>query len=334
MLGAARVEVGANREHDHQPLVGVAGALDQRVEERLALGLVATGDEDLLELVDHEHQALAGLEPLERVGDPRRGVLAPRLRHRPGEGPRELGQRALAGAHHRPPPALRAGNDPVGERRQETGAHGRGLAAARGADDREQGRADEAGDELGDQALAAEEVLGVGGVEGRQAAEGADRRLRGIRRLVDRVEARSLAGQPADRRRSPAISASVARRSVRSLVARPASRSRAARPPPPAPTRRPRGGCEAAPRRSRRAASAAGSRRPRRGRRARRSRPSRPRPADRVAAAGRRRSRAGRRRPAGPARRDEGRRSGASGPRARGRAPRRPRAPRGGASSA
>ena len=52
MLGAAPVEVGADREHDHQPLVGVGGALDQRVEERLALGLVATGDEDLLELID------------------------------------------------------------------------------------------------------------------------------------------------------------------------------------------------------------------------------------------------------------------------------------------
>ena len=194
VLGAARIEVAADREHDHQPLVGVAGALDQRVEERGALGLVATGDEGLLELVDQEHQALAGLEPVERVGDPRRGVLAPRLRHRPGEGPRELGQRALARAHHRPPPALRAGDDPVGQRRQEAGAHGRGLAAARGADDGEQGRADQAGDELGDQALAAEEVLGVGGIERRQAAEGADRRLRGIRRLLDGVEAGTFAG--------------------------------------------------------------------------------------------------------------------------------------------
>ena len=194
VLGAARIEVAANREHDHQPLVGVAGALDQRVEKRLPLGLVATGDEGLLELVDQEHQALTGLEPVKRVGDPRRRVLAPRLGHRPGEGPRELGQRPLAGAHHRPPPVLRAGDDPVGQRRQQAGAHGRGLAAARGADHREQGRADQAGDQLCDQALAAEEVLGVGGVEGRQAAEGADRRLRRIRRLFDGVEAGTFAG--------------------------------------------------------------------------------------------------------------------------------------------
>ena len=60
MLGAAAVEVGADREHDDQALVGVGRALDQRVEERLPLGLVAAGDEDLLELIDDEHQALAG----------------------------------------------------------------------------------------------------------------------------------------------------------------------------------------------------------------------------------------------------------------------------------
>ena len=187
MLGAARIEVAANREYDHQPLVGVAGALDQRVKESGALGLVATGDEGLLELIDQEHQALVGLEPLERVGDPGRGVLAPRLRHRPGEGPRELGQRPRAGAHHRPPPALGAGDDAVGQRRQETGPHGRGLAAARGADHREQGRADQPGDELGDQALAAEEVRGVGGIERRQAAVRADQPLGGALRRVGHI---------------------------------------------------------------------------------------------------------------------------------------------------
>ena len=283
------VEVAADREHDHQPLVGVAGALDQRVEERLALGLVATGDEDLLELIDQEHQALAGREPLERVGDPGRGVLAPRLGHRPGEGPRELGERVLARAHHRPPPALRAGDDPVGERRQEAGAHGRGLAAARGADHREQGRADQAGDELGDQALAAEEVLGVGGVERRQAAEGADLGLRGIRRLVDGVEAGPLAGRPAGRRRRPrARPGSRAARS-RSSAARPAvaaSRSAAsARAQPPA-ARWMRSGT---PSLSAISVVDGASTTPSAARRARRSRPPPPRAAGRAAAAGRRR---------------------------------------------
>jgi hypothetical protein len=194
VLGAARVEVAADREHDHQPLVGVTGALDQCVEERLALGPVAAGDEGLLELIDQEHQPLAVGQPLERVGDRRRRARVSRLGHRPGEGPRELGQRARAGAHHRLAPTLRAGNDPVGQRRQEASTNGRGLAAARGADDGEQGRADEAGDELCDQALAAEEVLGMSGIERGQAAVGADRRLRGIRRLLDGVEAGMFAG--------------------------------------------------------------------------------------------------------------------------------------------
>ena len=174
VLGAAPVEVGADREHHDQALVGVGGALDERVEERLALGLVATGDEDLLELVDDEHQPLAVGQPLERIGDPRRGVLASGLGHRSREGSRQLRQRARAGAHHHPPPPLGAGDDTVGERRQQPGAHRRGLAASGRADDREQGRADQAGDQFGHEALAAEEVLGVRRVEGRQAAEGTD----------------------------------------------------------------------------------------------------------------------------------------------------------------
>ena len=276
MLGAARIEVAANREHDHQPLVGVAGALDQRVEERLPLGPVATGDEGLLELVDQEHQALAGLEPVERVGDPRRGVLAPRLGHRPGEGPRELGQRPLAGAHHRPPPVLGAGDDPVGERRQEAGAHSRGLAAARGADHREQRRADQAGDELCDQALAAEEVLGVGGVERRQAAEGAHRGCETIRGLLGRIALNSFRGglqvdHVAGETRLRGAQAPSARRPPVVLMRQDGP------PPPPGPTRRPPGGCEAGRRRSTRPASPAASGHPRRVGRARRS-PPRPDP--------------------------------------------------------
>ena len=149
MLGAAPVEVGADREHDDQALVGVGRALDQRVEKRLALGLVATGDEDLLELIDAEDEALAGREPLERVPDPGCAVFAPCLGHRAGEGPRELGERVLAGAHQRPAPAIRARDDPARQRRQKAGPHRRGLAAARGPDHGEQGRADQAGDELG-----------------------------------------------------------------------------------------------------------------------------------------------------------------------------------------
>ena len=60
VLGAAPVEVGPDREHDDQAFVGVGRALDKRVEKRLALGLIAAGDEGLLELIDAEHEALAG----------------------------------------------------------------------------------------------------------------------------------------------------------------------------------------------------------------------------------------------------------------------------------
>ena len=74
MLGAARVEVAADREHDTSRSSG-SPAPSTSVEERLALGLVAAGDEGLLELIDQEHQPLAVGQPLERVGDPRRRAL-------------------------------------------------------------------------------------------------------------------------------------------------------------------------------------------------------------------------------------------------------------------
>ena len=59
---------------------------------------------------------------------------------------------------------------------------------------RQQGRADQAGDELGCEALAAEEVLGVGCVEGREATEGAGQGFGGIGRLLGLVTAGALAG--------------------------------------------------------------------------------------------------------------------------------------------
>ena len=62
-------------------------------------------------------------------------------------------------------PVLAARQHAAGERGQQPGPHDRRLAAARRADDREQRRADEPRDELGDEPLAPEEVLGVGGVE-------------------------------------------------------------------------------------------------------------------------------------------------------------------------
>ena len=54
--GAAPVEVGADRqEHDRAP-ARVAGGRDERVDERVALLLVAARSEQLLELVDGEDE--------------------------------------------------------------------------------------------------------------------------------------------------------------------------------------------------------------------------------------------------------------------------------------
>ncbi len=77
----------------------------------------------------------------------------------------KLVQRPLAGTQQQTPPALAARQDSSGEGREETGAEDRRLAAARRADDAEEAGADEAGDELGDEPLAAEEVVGIDRLE-------------------------------------------------------------------------------------------------------------------------------------------------------------------------
>ena len=121
--------------------------------------LVAAGGEDLLELVDGQHDPLVADQAAA-------GVV---------EGP----QRVLAGAQQDPLPVAAARQGPARQRRQQAGAQHRGLAAPGCADEREQRRADQSRHQLGDQPLAAEEVLGVVGLEGGEALERAhDRRLR------------------------------------------------------------------------------------------------------------------------------------------------------------
>ena len=81
---------------------------------------------------------------------------------------------SLARTQQQPPPALAARQDPSGERRQQACAEDRRLAAPRGADDAEEAGPDEARDELGDEPLAAEEVVGVDRLEAREPLERAD----------------------------------------------------------------------------------------------------------------------------------------------------------------
>ena len=88
----------------------------------------------------------------------------------------------LAGADHDLRPALAAGEDAALQGGQEAGLHDGRLAAARGADHGEQGRADEPCHQLGDEPLTTEEVLRVIGLERREALEGADHPILAVHR--------------------------------------------------------------------------------------------------------------------------------------------------------
>ena len=108
-------------------------------------------------------------------------------------------------ANQRLAPALGSRQHAAGECRQQPRANRRRLPAARRSDHGEQRRAHEPRDQLGDQPLAPEEVLGVGRVERGQPGERTDRRQRGRadlaavapRELLERLQTR------ADRRTGP-----------------------------------------------------------------------------------------------------------------------------------
>ena len=249
VLGAAPVEVGAHREHDDRAPVGVGGALEQGVDERLALGLVATGDEDLLELVDEEHEPLAVGQPLERIGDPRRGILASGLGHRSGEGSRQLRQRARAGAittrrHRSEPgttPSASAGSSPARTAEDLPLPDGPTTASRVEPTRRATSSAVRRSRPKKYSACAAS--------NGASPRKGQARGLRVARRLVDRVKARALVGglkvddATGDRRLVRAQLAAIA-------AARPAVAGEPLGGLRPSPAHRPRGGCEAAPPRS------------------------------------------------------------------------------------
>ena len=132
--------------------------------------LVAARGEDLLELVDRQHDAVG-------VGVSRPDAV-------------QLAHRMLAGPNQHLRPLVAARQDPAGQGGQQSGPHDRGLAAARRSDDAEQRRADRPRDELGDEPLASEEVPGVGDVEAGEALERAHQR-----RLVRGEQIGALAGR-------------------------------------------------------------------------------------------------------------------------------------------
>ena len=123
----------------------VPGCLDERVDERTPLVLFARCREQLLELVDGEHEPLARRNALERGA--------------------ELGRRSLARTDEH---AFRP------EGRQQTGTKERRLAAAGCPDNREQRRVREPRHHLVHESLTAEEELRVFGLEWGEPLERAD----------------------------------------------------------------------------------------------------------------------------------------------------------------
>ena len=164
--GEAAVEVRAQRDHDDGSAVGIGGRAGEDGCEGGALGLGSAGGEELLELVDGEEEPPVRGQRVESLGE---RILRPRHEHAA-----QLIQRPLAGAQQQTPPARATRQDASGERRKQAGAKHRRLAAARRADDAEEAGADEPGDELGDEPLAAEEVVGIHRLEARQTLERTD----------------------------------------------------------------------------------------------------------------------------------------------------------------
>ena len=151
--GASTEMIGADGEH--QCRVGLVNEIEQTRDELALLAAVSAGGERLLELVD------------EYDSRPPRGVIGPV--EEVGQG---LGGVAAWGENRRAP-SLAARQRPDGQSREQPRPHQRGLAAAGGADDGEQAGLGQAGDQLGDEPLAAEEVGGVGLLEPGQALVGA-----------------------------------------------------------------------------------------------------------------------------------------------------------------
>ena len=156
MHRAVPVEVGAHGNHHLDAPVAVLRERHQRIQVLRPLMVIAAGREDLLELVDEQHRLLAAL---------RQRSL-------------ERRQRMRAGAHQRLRPLFGPWEHAARERRQQARPHRRGLAAPGRTDHGEQGRTHEPRDQLGHKPLTPEEVLRVGGVEGGEPEEGADRRHR------------------------------------------------------------------------------------------------------------------------------------------------------------
>ena len=151
--GAAAVEVGADGDQHQRAPPRVARARDERVDERRALGLVAAGGEDLLELVDREDEPAARRRSAVACSSARSGCS-------PGRSSASA-QRSLPGST----PAASAASSPA--RSAED------LPLPDGPTIRQQRRTGQPRHHLGDEPLAPEEDPGIVHVERRETLEGA-----------------------------------------------------------------------------------------------------------------------------------------------------------------
>ena len=142
VLGGPAVEVRPQGEHDQRPrtlLAGRSGEGGQRPQERSALRRVGDQGEQLLELVDQQHQS--SVRPVgQQLVDQRDGVVGVlgqqvgRVRRRGVEVCGQAPQRARAGGEAQAGPAGRPGQAAGAEPGQQAGVQQRGLSRARRSD--------------------------------------------------------------------------------------------------------------------------------------------------------------------------------------------------------
>ena len=156
VIRAAGVEVGPHRDDDGRAASRDRGRVHQAVDERPTLARAGDEREHLLELVDDDEQPLAG--PVQRADvAAERGGVRRCGRAGGGELSGQRGKGSAAGGERDDPEGLVGG----AQARHEAGPHERALAAARGAEHREEAGGAQLLDEERDLAVPAEEEIGV-----------------------------------------------------------------------------------------------------------------------------------------------------------------------------
>ena len=180
-----RVEVGAQRQHDADAAVGIVDGGHEVRQEPLADRWVVDEREQLLELVDDQHEVrvVAGQDPQRSAEETRVAVAellaeAGRSVHRRAQQRCvEFGEWVGARQHAGHEPSVRALDRSLGQRRNQSGAHDTRLPRPAGTDQRDQAlAAAEVAQDLRSQCVTAEERRGIVGSERPQPLERVGRR--------------------------------------------------------------------------------------------------------------------------------------------------------------